>query len=197
MIYETLNFLTLEVNNYLDIKYANPTPEPRLKIGNVSRALDDSLSGVYSLKDKAILTLVNVEEDRVVKQQENYVRSEVKTVYRKPPLHLNLYVLFSITKDDYKDSLLWLSHIMQFFQSQNVFTPITHPTLPAEKLIVDMHNLTFEQINHLWSTLGGKYLPSVLYKIRQITLDEELTTGESGFIKEIEIEGLIKPAVTA
>lgn len=197
MIYDTLHFLTLEVNNYLDIKYPNPTPEPRLKIGNVSRALDDSLSGAFSLKEKAILTLVNVEEDRVVRQQENYVRGEVKTVYRKPPLHLNLYVLFSITKDDYKDSLMWLSHIMQFFQFQNVFTPITHPTLKAEKLIVDMHNLTFEQINHLWSTLGGKYLPSVLYKIRQITLDEELTAGESGFIKEIDLEGVVKPAVTA
>lgn len=197
MIYDTLNFLTQEVNNYLDIKVTNPTTEARLKIGNVSRALDDSLSGAFSLKEKAILTLVNVEEDRVARPQENYIRGEVKTLYRKPPLHLNLYVLFSITKDDYRDSLMWLSYIMQFFQFQNVFTPITHPTLKAEKLIVDMHNLTFEQINHLWSTLGGKYLPSVLYKIRQITLDEELTTGESGFVKEIELDGKLIAPVTA
>jgi hypothetical protein len=197
MIYDTLNFLTVEVNNYLNNKIPNPIPEPRLKMGNVSRALDDSLSGVFSLKDKAIITLVNVEEDRAARQQENYVKGEVKTIYRKPPLYLNLYVLVSITRDDYKDSLIWLSTIMQFFQHQNVFTPITHPSLKAEKLIVDMHNLTFEQINHLWSTLGGKYLPSVLYKIRQITLDEELTTGESGFIKEIDLEGKSKSTISA
>jgi len=196
MIHDTLHFLTLEVNHYLDIKYPNPTPESRLKIGNVSRALDDSLSGAFSLKDKAILTLVNVEEDHVARQQENYVKGEVKTIYRKPPLHLNLYILFSITRDDYRDSLIWLGTIMQFFQHHNVFTPVTHPSLKAERLVVDMHNLTFEQINHLWSTLGGKYLPSVLYKVRQITLDEGLTTGESGFIKEIEMEGKSKAAIT-
>ena len=59
--------------------------EPRLKIGNVSLALDNTLLGINSLAGKAILSLVNVEEDKVAKQQENYSRSDSSTVYKSPP----------------------------------------------------------------------------------------------------------------
>jgi hypothetical protein len=52
--------------------------------------------------------------------------------------------------------------------------------------------MSFEQVNHLWSILGGKYLPSVLYKIRQITLDEEATIAGGGIITEIELNGRTK-----
>jgi len=62
--------------------------------------------------------------------------------------------------------------------------------------VVDLYTLNFEQVNHLWSTLGGKYLPSVMYKMRQITIDEEYVTGESGFIKEIQLNEKLKLPVT-
>jgi hypothetical protein len=80
-----------------------------------------------------------------------------------------------------------------------VFTPITHPALDPriQKLIVDLCTLNFEQINHLWSTLGGKYLPSVLYKVRQLTIDEDSTVSESGFIKEVQLTEKVIPPVTA
>lgn len=193
MIHDTLSFLCAEVNKYFNLKLGNTT-DPRMKIGNASRALDDSLSGPYSLKDKAILTLVNIEEDRVARQQEHYVKSDTGTQYKQPPLYLNLYILFSINKDDYKDSMIWLAHIMQFFQHQKVFTPLTHPNLDSSipKIMVDLFNMNFEQVNHLWSTLGGKYLPSVMYKVRQITVDENVVTGEGGFIKEIDITEKMK-----
>lgn len=197
MLYDTLKFLAEEVNKYLSQKMGAMS-DPRLKIGNVSRALDDSLTGANSLTGKAILSLVNIEEDRVGKQQENYIRTDIKTVYKAPPLYLNLYLLFSVNKAEYDDTLKWLGHIIQFFQYQNVFTPITHPNLDpkTEKLIIDLYSLNFEQVNHLWSTLGGKYLPSVMYKVRQVTMDEDITTGESGFIKEITLNDKMKQPVS-
>lgn len=191
MFYESLNFLAAEVNNYLDQKLNVPIGGPRLKIGNVSRALDSSLpdSSPHVLKEKAILSLVNIEEDRIARQHENFTKSDTTTIYQNPPVFVNLYILFSINKDDYKDSLIWLSYIMQFFQYQNTFTPLTHPALDSriEKLMVDLYTMNFEQVNHLWSTLGGKYLPSVLYKVRQVTLNENVTISESSFIKEIQL----------
>jgi hypothetical protein len=171
---------------------------PRLKMGNVSLALDNTLTGDNSLTGKAILSLVNVEEDKVAKQQENFSRSDSSAVYKSPPLYLNMYVLFSINKPEYDDCLQWLGHIMQFFQHQNVFTPITHPNLDPKipKVVVDLFSLNFEQVNHLWSTLGGKYMPSVLYKVRQISLDENLTISESGFIKTIQLNEKVKTPVS-
>lgn len=197
MIFETLSFLSAEVNKFLNLKLG-ASLEPRLKMGNASRALDDTLTGQFSLSEKAIISLVNVEEDRVVKQHENFKKTATSTIYKNPPVRLNLFVLFSVNKADYEDSLKWLTVIIQYFQHQNVFTGTSHPDLHENisKLIVELHSLNFEQVNHLWSTLGGKYLPSVMYKVRQITIDEDLPTGESGFIKEIGIESKMKQPVS-
>lgn len=188
MINETLKFLTEEVNKYLSLKLGANT-DPRLVLGNVAKAMDNDGSGTNALSNKAILTLVNAEEDRVAKQQENFVKNENGVTYKNPPLFLNLYILFSLNRTEYTDSLKWLAHIIQYFQYQNVFTPITHPGLDSriQKIVVDLHTLNFEQINHLWSTLGGKYLPSVMYKVRQVTLDEDAIIAEGGLITEISI----------
>lgn len=163
--------------------------DPRLVLGNVSRAFDSEGGGPGSLTNKAIISLVNVEEDRLSKQQENYTKTDKGISYKAPPVYINVYILIAINRTEYAESLRWLSYVIQYFQHQSVFTPLSHPLLEgkAERLIVDLHSLNFEQVNHLWSTLGGKYLPSVLYKVRQVTIDEDIVTGEAGFITEIQM----------
>ena len=142
--------------------------------------------------------MVNIEEDHIVKQQENFVRSQNGVIYQSPKLYLNLYVLFSVNDAKYDEALKKLSFIIQFFQYRNVFDPINNPGLDEriEKLVVDMCSLSFEQLNHLWGTLGGKYMPSVLYKIRQVTINEDATTSQAGFIKEIQINDKVKKAIS-
>lgn len=187
MINETLKFISDEVNKYLSLKLGINT-DPRLVLGNISKAMDnDTTPGINSPTNRAILSLVNVEEDRLAKQQENFVRTDTGITYKNPPTYLNLYILFAVNRTEYSDSLKWLAFIIQFFQYQNVFTPISHPALDSkiEKLIVDLYTLNFEQINHLWSTMGGKYIPSVLYKVRQITINEDAVISEGSIITEI------------
>src|SRR4051812_28956788 len=138
MINETLKFLAEEVNKYLSLKLGANT-DPRLVLGNVAKAMDNDGNGTNALSNKAILTLVNAEEDRVAKQQENFVKNENGVTYKNPPLFLNLYILFSLNRTEYTDSLKWLAHIIQYFQYQNVFTPITHPGLDSriQKIVTD------------------------------------------------------------
>ena len=198
MINESLQFIADELNKYLVLKMGPANEPPRLILGNVSRLFDGEVAAT-GLVNRVILSLVNVEEDRVAKQQENFVRTDISTRYKNPQLYLNLYILFSANRTGYPDALQHLSYILQFFQFQHVFTPVTHPDLDPriQKLIVDLCTLNFEQVNHLWSTLGGKYIPSVLYKVRQITIDEDLTVSESGFIKEVQINDKVIQPVTA
>lgn len=193
MIYETLNFLLDEVNQFLSQKLGANT-DPRVVLGNITKAMDADAGGSNSLSNKGILSLVNVEEDRIVKQQENFFKSDNAVTYKNPPLHLNLYIVFSVNRTDYAESLKWLSYIIQYFQFQKVFSPLSHPALDPkiQKIMLDLHSLSFEQVNHLWSILGGKYLPSVLYKIRQITIDEDATISGGGLITEIDLSGRIK-----
>lgn len=197
MINETLKFISDEVNSYLSLKLGINT-DPRLVLGNISRAMDNDVPGVNSLANRAILSLVNVEEDRVAKQQENYVKTDSGITYKNPPTYINLYILFAVNRTEYNDSLKWLAYIIQFFQYQNVFTPISHPTLDEkiEKLIVDLYTLNFEQINHLWSTMGGKYIPSVLYKVRQITINEDAVVSGDGLITEISNQAKSKLVIS-
>ena len=198
MINESLQFIADELNKYLMLKMGPTNDPPRLMLGNVSRLFDGDAPAAL-LVNRVIMSMVNVEEDRIAKQQENFVRTDISTRYKSPPLYVNLYVLFSANRSGYSDSLQHLSYIMQFFQFQHVFTPITHPALDPriQKIIVDLCTLNFEQINHLWSTLGGKYIPSVLYKVRQLTIDEDLTVSENGFIKEIQINDKVIQPVTS
>jgi hypothetical protein len=195
MINETFKFLAEEINNYLSQKMGVIT-DKRLVLGNVGKALDNETGGSNALTGKAIMSLINVEEDRVAKQQENFIKSATGITYKSPPLFLNLYVLIAVNRVDYGDSLKWLAFIAQCFQNQNVFTPTDSPSLDIriQKLIVDLYTVNFEQLNQIWSVLGGKYLPSVLYKVRQITIDEDAIDYESGFIKEVDMnEILIDP----
>mgnify|MGYP006174933631 FL=1 len=201
MIHESLKFLCEEVNKYLNSKKAPMSlSEPWLVVSNIAVAGESNSSAAVEpdVKDKLVLSLINVEEDKVAKQQEHYQKSDTKTVYKNPPLYLNFYILFSMNKKRYDDSLFFLGNIIQFFQHQYVFTPLTHPGLDSriQRIIVDLHNTSFEQTNHLWSILGGKYFPSVMYKVRQVVMDENVTISESGFIKEIQLNDKMKTPVS-
>ena len=189
MIKKSIQFLAEEINKYLNLKLpGGDITQPRLVVGNIALAAE-STAPKPDVKNKAVLTLVNVEEDKIARQQENFVKTSTNTVYKSPPLYINFYILFSMNRNEYDDCLDFLSHIMTFFQYQSVFTPTSHPSLDTsiQRLIVDLHNVSFEQANHLWSILGGKYLPSVMYKVRQVTLDENAVISESGFIQEINL----------
>lgn len=188
MIQHALEFLCSQVNNYLLLKLDPPPSGDAIALHNVSQLNEPSGNG-NSATLNAFMTLVNVEEDRVRKKQENYGRGQNGMIYKNPELYLNLFVLCSVNLGSYTESLRRLSLIIQFFQSKNVFTTLNTPGLDPkiETLMVEMQTLGFEQLNHLWGILGGKFLPSVLYKVRAVTIDENAVTGEAGFIREINI----------
>jgi len=197
MIDKALLFLEKEVNNYFDARLG-PSTQKWVLLGNIAKLADDGSGGGGSSDNnaRAVLSLVNIEEDRVSKSPENFRRVPDGIVYKNPKLYFNLYALFAVTASTYTTALSTLSTIIQCFQATYVFERATNPTLDPslEKLTLELYTLNFEQVNHLWSTLGGKYLPSVLYKVRVVGIEdtEKQTTGE--LIREITInDRLIQP----
>jgi hypothetical protein len=51
--------------------------------------------------------------------------------------------------------------------------------------------LTIEQLNQMWAYLGSKYLPSMVYRVRMITLQdlEPLAIGQPVTSIEAEFHG--------
>ncbi|GAA4460496.1 hypothetical protein GCM10023189_35700 [Nibrella saemangeumensis] len=188
MIDKALVFLEKEVNNYFDARFG-PSTQKWVTLGNIAK-LDDGSNGGGGGNDnnaRAMLSLVNLEEDRIAKNPENFFRTADGIAYRNPRILLNLYVLFSVTISNYVQGLQTLSFIIQCFQSNRVFESATYPLLDPslEKLTLDLYTLNFEQVNHLWSTLGGKYLPSVLYKVRMVGIEDLDKQVGGDLIREI------------
>ena len=198
MINESLGFLCDELNIYLRAKLGLGPNEIAVVLYNISHIGDGAQGGPNAPAANAFLSLVNIEEDRIIKQQDNFVRNANGVTYKSPKLYLNLYILFSVNDAAYNEALKKLSFIIQFFQYRNVFDPINNPGLDEriEKLMVDMCSLSFEQLNHLWGTQGGKYMPSVLYKVRQVVINEDAAMSSAGFIKEIQLNDKTKNPVS-
>lgn len=188
MIDLTLDFLCKQVNAYLLKKLGIPSGDAII-LYNVSHLGAETSNNNFDNTSNAFLSIVNIEEDRISKSHDNYFRRESDIVYQNPKVHLNLYLLFSVSLPTYFEALKRLSYIIQFFQYQNVFTPLTSPTLPprVEELILDLNTLSFQDLNNLWGVMGSKYLPSVMYKLRMITISEDFAQGGAGLLREITI----------
>ncbi len=168
MINEAIDYIRREIRDFLGID----DTEAIINHAHVLKE-QNNLGGVY-------LSLVNIEEEATLKNNRHQVRVNDQLAYQQPPVHLNLYLLFSFEFGNYNTSLLRLSETIERFQSKPVFSTQTETVanpFPAglEKLIFDFHNMNFEQLNHLWGVLGGTYYPSVLYKVRMVRIQRDET----------------------
>lgn len=176
MIDKTFTFLLDELNGFLNLRY--PSQEPHA----VLSALVNQDGTVPPLvENKLVLSLVNVERESTAPMAGMQGRREGGGYARvSPNLSINLYLLIAAHfSNNYGESLKFLSAALAFFQSKAVFTPQSAPTLPKEleKLSIEMVSLDFQQLNNLWSIQGNKYLPSILYKARMLTVQEGRVAG--------------------
>ncbi|SDT58332.1 Protein of unknown function [Mucilaginibacter mallensis] len=187
MIDTALDFISKRLNAFLRVKYQDQSNSiDYIQLNNIAWN-DQSIS--QPTTNNAFITLVNIEEDRVSKSPDNYVRTNTGIVYQNPTIFLNLYVLFAANLNSYEESLTRLSYIIQFFQFQNVFTTLDSPGLPQgiDKLIFDLKTLSFQDLNNLWGILGSKYLPSVVYILRLVTITSDFEMGNVPLLHEIVV----------
>ena len=189
MIDQVLDFLRSQLDSYLRLKLDPSSSSSFIQLANIAWHDTESVAGAGTDKSNAFISLVNIEEDRISKSQENFVRKDSTVVYKNPKVFLNLYLLFSVNLSSYTESLKRLSYIIQFFQYQNVFTPVSYPSMPVgvDQLILDLMSLSYQDLNNLWGILGSRYLPSVMYKMRLISINEDFTLGGAGLIQKITI----------
>ena len=114
---------------------------------------------------------------------------------KNPAVHLHLTLLFTSVRNQagYGLGLQSVTRVIEFFQNKYVFDHTNTDSLDEgiEKLIVEMVSLSLEQLNQLWSILGSKYHPSVVYRLRMVTIDS--VTDQSGsLIREIEARFHVK-----
>ena len=191
MIFESMKLLVEELNGYLNS--FETQSDDTVVLGNIAQIEQAAVStpSAQGLLNKVVLTLINIEEEKTLKNLPNYKLVNNSAEYANPPVHLNLYILFSATSSSYENALKYLSRVIQFFQMKRTFTQQNSPLnnqpgiqMESFKLILDLYSPSLEETNFLWSTMGGKQLPSVIYKVRMIKIEGEGLQETRGVIVE-------------
>src|SRR6266849_4458682 len=200
MFLHALTIVANELDAHLATAYGASAGS--VQLGNVAEGVGNSsaASGVLP-RDVLAFSIVNVREEKTLKNVPNQVRNDVtlRVMYENPPVFLNLHVLIVATHSKYENALLMLSRAIRFFQFANVFDQDS--VLPASltknapnneldqlksfKMIFDLYSPTMEEVNHLWGTLGGKQYPFVLYTLRLLELKVKAIQAEAGLITEV------------
>jgi hypothetical protein len=198
MIDTALILLRQELLNYLE----PIDPSAAVNIDNVGML--ETANG-DKLANSIILTVVNVEEESTLKNQPAVWRNTAlgKATYEYPPVYLNLYVLITCNYwgDNYIYALQRLSAVVRFVQGKPAFSYgtasytdagndefTTDPDLLGLQFTLEIYTLTFEQLNHLWGSLGGRQVPFVMYKLRLVALTDRRTLREVPLIRVIETD---------
>lgn len=205
MIAHALYILQKELDAHLgvyDTGSGNGNTTDRVIVANMAEGFDGGGGGEPVTRDKIVVGMVNIREEKALKNLPNYVRNDVtlRATYENPPVYINLLLLFTATHKKYDQAVLYISRVIQFFQSRNFFTQDTvSPTLLQSpglqytdydlletfNIILDLYSPGMEEVNHLWGTLGSKQYPFVLYTMRMLDLKFRAVHSERGLITEV------------
>ncbi|MBK8747746.1 MAG: DUF4255 domain-containing protein [Saprospiraceae bacterium] len=155
MIHEVIPIIAGELKDYLESKFGSYED-----VVIISNLINQDGSIAIREDNKIVVTLLNIERDG---SNMNFGGGMIRT---DMPLHINLYMLFSSYFTDYAESLKFLSGVIGFFQGNPQFM-IDDNTIKAELFHID-----FRELSNLWTCLGAKIVPHVLFKFRTLNMDE-------------------------
>ena len=185
MLFNALEYLRLYLDALIEIEFRNNGTIP-IVLDNIGQALDGQSN---NSDNSIILSLVNLEEEFTRKNQPPYRQTDAagRVSRTNPPVALNAFLLVAANIENYGTALEAIAQVVGCFQAKRNFTvsntglEISESDLSftaAEerrfRLLVELYTLTFEQMNHLWGTLGGRQVPFVLYKVRMVEIDRQL-----------------------
>lgn len=124
-------------------------------------------------RNKMVITLINLDYDTNKQYQDKQYRTMGNGIAKtNPAILFNIDLLFTACFDDYEEALKFLNATIAFFQSHNSFNAKTTPDIPSgiKMLNFEIENATHFEIHNLWSAMGAKYQPSIIYKVRHVTV---------------------------
>ena len=184
MIHTAINQIAFELNQFLKRNFERS--EDMVVVSNI---LEQDGTLAAHIDNKVVVFLTNIEKEPVPgSPPQAGAMGGSRTVMGTAPLHLNLYLMFAayFSGSNYPEALKCISSTVRFFQMTPVFDHHNTPDLHRgiERLVLDVQNLDMQQLSNLWGILSSRYLPSILYKVRMVTIDADAVRAESYTIKE-------------
>ena len=184
MIYAAVSQVASELNQYL--KRTFERSEDMVVISNL---LEQDGTVAAHIENKIVVFLTNIEKEKLPNAfpQTRPVTGE-RSMLGSAPLHLNLSLMFAayFAGSNYPEALKSISTTVRFFQMNPVFDHQNTPDLDRdiERLSLEIENLDIQQLSNLWGILSTRYLPSIMYKVRMVTIDANAVKAEVPNITE-------------
>lgn len=146
-------------------------------------------------QNKIVISLIHVEQE-TTKQFYNRNQKLTGGIYANTaqPQRYNLFLLVTPNYDDYSETLKFLDVTLQFFQIYEVLDASKRSDMPEniEKLEFEFQKgEDFMQMQNLWTALGAKYQPSVIYKLKLITIASDEVDAFTPKVTGIDNKGTI------
>lgn len=183
-----LGHVLVELNNYFGLQSGHEA-ESVVVAGSLFD-LDGNVN--TETKNKVVLSMVNIEQDSVYKEVEAFKQTEGGRGQRiRPKISVNLYLLFVANLTIYTEAMKSIANVISFFQINPSFdyADFVGTEGPKGRMSFDLFSMTFEQQNNLWSVLGAKYMPSVVYKVGMLEIQDQQIESEVPPVQELWIEG--------
>ena len=186
MIEQSLLFVKNTLDQFLKNRF--DLSDDIVLINNITEA-DGSIP--QSNQNKVVISLINIEQEtnqpfyNKVKKLPN--GSFVDTT---PSDRFNLDLLITSQFDDYKETLKFLNASILFFQGNQSIESSSYSNLPKgiNKLSFVLEQLDYTQMHNLWSAMGAKYIPSVVYKMKLIDIQASEISRVTSAVTETSIE---------
>lgn len=185
MIYESMQILKEELENYF-----TESGLGKIVILENIGLWESGSENSSKIQGKVVVSLLKIEEEATLKNTSHFTVTDSRTDYKNPPVHLNLYLLISANCETYDKSLHSISKTIEFFQGKKVFSAANtvynreNPEMRVVddfRFIVDLFSPSFEEMNNIWGTFGGRQMPSVIFKVQLIKVerDKKLASSEA------------------
>ena len=166
MIDQAVTFVARRLDEALRALYV--VDEPLVAVAPVADS-EGKMPG--AVRNKLALFIANIADDQMPRPS----RGGFGEVRRAPPVHLDVYIMLAAAfePDAYGEGLKLLASAMRVFQANPTFSQISAPDMPPGlgQLGIEIANLRNDEVGQLWGNLGGRYLPSVMYKLRSVPID--------------------------
>lgn len=194
MIERAISIIADKLNQHLKGTFS--INENMVEISNV---INQDGSVPPNIENKIVAFVVNIERDTIAHLRapaRNSFQSRIPVTTK--PAYLNIYLCFAgnFSGKNYRESLKLLSNAIGFFQNHSVFDHSNTPDLDSaiEKLLLEYVNLDIKDLSNLWGVLSGKYIPSVIYKMRMVPVGLADLAGREHAITDTAISAKMRMA---
>jgi len=184
MIEKALQFTGKALNQYVKKKFGLDDD-----VVMINPIIDQTGAVPKENQNKIIISLIHVEQETTKQfynrnqkiDNGNFVRASLSHRY-------NLFTLITPNFDNYIEALKFLDASIQFFQINEMVDATKNAEIPPQisKLEYEFQKgENYMQMQNLWTALGAKYQPSVIYKVRLVTIVSDEVEGFDTAIQTI------------